>query len=341
MVAPPVAEVAPAVTISVTLGMRVYRGHPPRRENLFYHIFVTTPPRRRYKHSMFGGMRRKGGSVRRATDVESQHVERKSREHKPARRDVQQGEKRVSRRHRPHVEKGVNQVGSAPEVGVMETAVEPTPRTISAPQTLAVDKHEAGEVLERISLVEELLRIAERTAEERNVASVARAERVSRLLECMDERIGGVVQVLERRGGHDDDVMSAQKESIEAWEQSAAMVMKGLRQVVAGATAGPVVEGSGGLGGSPAAAVGAVARQEIRTNRTKDAMVLGSRKESSLTEVAVVEEKAAKQVDPATESNVGGADVVRALESEATDKVGGVGEVVPAAYRPPKFLKKK
>jgi len=290
---------------------------------------------------MFGGMRRKDGSVRRATDVETQHAERKSREHKSARRDVQQGEKRVSRRHPSHVKKGVNEVGSAPEVAVMETVVEPTLRTTSAPQTLAVDRHEPGEVLARISVMEDLLRVVERTAEERNVASVARAERVNGLLECMDERIGGVVEVLERRGEHDDDVMSAQKESIEAWKQSAAMVMKGFRQVVAGATVGPKVEGSGGLGGSPAATVGAVARQEIRTNRTKDAMVLGSRKESSLTEAAVVEEKPAKQADSATESNVGGADVVRALESETTDKVGGVGEVVPAAYRPPKFLKKK
>ncbi len=308
---------------------------------MFYHTFVTTTARRCYEDSMFSGMRRKDGSVRRATDVETQHAERKSCEHKTARRDVRRGEKRVSRRHPSHVKKGVNEVGSAPEVGVVETVVEPTLRTTWAPQTLPVDKHEAGEVLGRISAMEELLRIVERTAEERNVASVARAERVNRRLEGMDERIGGVVEVLKRRGEHDDDVMSAQKESIEAWKQSAAMVMKGFRQVVAGATAGPVVEGSGGLKGSPAATVGAVARQEVRTNRTKDAMVLGSRKESSLTEAAVVEEKAAKHVETATESNVGGADVVRALESEATDGVGGVGEVAPAAYRPPKFLKKK
>ncbi len=38
----PAGQVDTAVTISVDPEHTVYRGHPPRHENLFYHILVTT-----------------------------------------------------------------------------------------------------------------------------------------------------------------------------------------------------------------------------------------------------------------------------------------------------------
>ena len=40
----PVVKVGTAVTFSVDPGHTLYRGHPPRHENSFYHILVTTTP---------------------------------------------------------------------------------------------------------------------------------------------------------------------------------------------------------------------------------------------------------------------------------------------------------
>lgn len=119
--------------------------------------------------------------------------------------------------------------------------------------------------------MEELVRSVERAAEERNAAGVVRVECVSRLLESMDSRIGGLVETFERKGERTDDVMSAQRVCIEAWKRSGATVLKEFRQVVAGAGAGAGADSSVGGGGSSAEASG---RQETRASRRKEATVV-------------------------------------------------------------------
>lgn len=283
---------------------------------------------------MFGRRKSTTATDRRAPETEGQRAERKSRERKSVRRDEHSTAMRPSRRHPTRVNKDVKQVDAAPEVVRPATVVEgPLWRTAAVLPVEEVPSY----AVDRMNAFEEAMGRMERDAEERNTLSVGRDERLVRKLECMDERIRGVFSAFERRGERDEVAMLSQTESIEAWKQSAATAIKALRQVVAGVTADAKVVSSGIPGGNPPVSAGAVARQDVRTKKTEEAKVPASKKESSATQSAAVEQ-AAKQVEVAMKKNVGEGEESGALESEATGKVGGV---VTAVYKAPKFLSKK